>query len=134
MPKRLNKTDLRMKKFAHLHAASNFENATQAAIGAGYSKKSAHSIASRLLNNVKVQRFLVEVAEKAIKPLEIKQDDILRRLKAVAFANIADVMELWNWMASNTSRSSAWTNSPVRYPAPLSRLRFGGSGLFTRVG
>ena len=62
MPKRLNKTDLRMKKFAHLHAASNFENATQAAIGAGYSKKSAHSIASRLLNNVKVQRFLVEVA------------------------------------------------------------------------
>ena len=93
MTQKLTKTELRMRKFAQLHAATNFKSATQAAIDAGYAKKSAPSTGSMLIRNPKVMGYLAELAEKALVPLEIKQDDILRRLKSIAFANVADAIE-----------------------------------------
>lgn len=55
----------RQKKFAELYAATG--NATQSAIGAGYSRKTAESIGARLLRNVKVADCLASLTAEAEK-------------------------------------------------------------------
>ena len=65
-------------------------NATQAAIRAGYSKKTAVQTASRLLTNVKVQEYLQEKQKKREQRTEITQDMVLRELALIAFSNAAD--------------------------------------------
>lgn len=53
----------RQKKFAELYAASG--NATQAAIGAGYSVKTAPTNSDKLLKNTKVRAYLEELTKSA---------------------------------------------------------------------
>lgn len=55
-------------------------NATQAAIRAGYSEKTAYSQGQRLLKNVEIQTALKEHMEKKESDLIMKQDEILQRL------------------------------------------------------
>ena len=57
-------------------------NATQAAIRAGYSKKTAHSSGPRLLENVDVKAKIEELQAKTTKKLEITREDIVSRLNA----------------------------------------------------
>ena len=52
-------------------------NGTQAAIRAGYSKKTANEQASRLLTKVNVQTYLKKLIEKRNERTKITQDDVV---------------------------------------------------------
>lgn len=58
-------------------------NATQAAIRAGYSAKTAEAQASRLLRNVKVQEAVAAGQEARSARVELTQDWVLDRLREV---------------------------------------------------
>lgn len=65
-------------------------NATQAAIRAGYSKKTAGEQASRLLANVKISAEVEKGRAKIEEKLECTADDIARELAKLGFSNMAD--------------------------------------------
>ena len=69
-------------------------NATQAAIRAGYSKKTAYSMGQRLLKNVEVQAEI----ERRRKALEVRsgvtQERVLQELAAVAFSDAGDFAQV----------------------------------------
>lgn len=58
-------------------------NATQAAIRAGYSKKTAYSQGQRLLKHVEGQRFLQELMAERESKLIAEQDEVLKYLTSV---------------------------------------------------
>ena len=58
-------------------------NATQAAIRAGYSKKTAYSQGQRLLKNVEGRRLLQEMMQQREKELVADQDEVLKYLTEV---------------------------------------------------
>lgn len=71
-------------------------NATQAAIRAGYSQKTAYSIGQRLLKNVEI----VEAIQAKVDALSLGKDEMLIGLTDHARANIADffkVVEEWTF-------------------------------------
>lgn len=69
-------------------------NATQAAIRAGYSPRTAEQAASRLLRFVKVQDEIArEMAERS-KRTGINQDRVLMEIAKMAFVNMDDVIDL----------------------------------------
>lgn len=59
-------------------------NATQAAIRAGYSARTAASQASRLLNNVKITARVKELKDKRADGLELDAYWVLKRLKDIS--------------------------------------------------
>lgn len=69
-------------------------NATQAAIRAGYSEKTAEQTASRLLTNVKVQEYIEKRKKDRIERTEITQDDVLKELAIIAFSTATDYAEV----------------------------------------
>ncbi|MBC8525902.1 MAG: terminase small subunit [Candidatus Cloacimonetes bacterium] len=60
-------------------------NATQSAIRAGYSKKTAYSQGQRLLKKVEIKNSIRELENKHTEEVEITVEDILRELKKIAF-------------------------------------------------
>lgn len=74
----------RYKAFVE-HYISNGQNATEAAIAAGYSAKTACSQGSRLLTNVEVEKLLEGRIEKSLSNLSLTTDRILQELARVAF-------------------------------------------------
>lgn len=58
-------------------------NATQAAIRAGYSKKTAYSQGQRLLKNVEGQKYMKELMAEKEAALIADQDEVLKYLTAV---------------------------------------------------
>ncbi len=58
-------------------------NATQAAIRAGYSKKTAYSQGQRLLKNVEGQKYLAELMAEKESKLIASQDEVLKYLTSV---------------------------------------------------
>lgn len=58
-------------------------NATQAAIRAGYSKKTAYSQGQRLLKNVEGQKYLAELMAEKESELIASQDEVLKYLTSV---------------------------------------------------
>lgn len=58
-------------------------NATQAAIRAGYSKKTAAQTAARLLTNVKIQEYIENRMAEKEKELIADQDEVLKYLTSV---------------------------------------------------
>lgn len=69
-------------------------NATQAAIRAGYSKKTAYSIGIENLKKPVIQAEIKKQQNKLQNKLEITQERILQELAAVAFANGTDFMKV----------------------------------------
>ncbi|NTF54409.1 terminase small subunit [Agrobacterium rhizogenes] len=67
-------------------------NATQAAIRAGYSAKTATVQASRLLTNVNVQAELSKKQSKIAERFEITKERIIDELAKIGFANMLDYM------------------------------------------
>ncbi len=67
-------------------------NATQAAIRAGYSEKTATEQGSRLLTNVKVQEAIAKGREKTAAKLEITKERIVEELAKIGFSNMLDYM------------------------------------------
>lgn len=68
-------------------------NATQAAIRAGYSKKTAHSISSRLLSKVKVQERISELRIEVQKKTDLSLERVLKELAAIAFVDPSEIFE-----------------------------------------
>ena len=65
-------------------------NATQAAIRAGYSPKTAEQTASRLLRNVKVQEYIAKRQKELSRSTEITQERVIKELALITFSNNAD--------------------------------------------
>lgn len=68
-------------------------NATQAAIRAGYSAKTADVQGSRMLGNVKVQQAISEVMAERSKRTGINQDRVVLELAKIALVKITDVVD-----------------------------------------
>lgn len=69
-------------------------NATQAAIRAGYSPKTAQEQASRLLSNVKVQTAISKAQAERSRRTGINQDRVIREIAKLAFLNPVDVIDM----------------------------------------
>jgi len=68
-------------------------NATQAAIRAGYSPKTAKSFASQLLTRPHITRAIAEAQAARSKRTHITQDRVLEELAHLALGRITDVVE-----------------------------------------
>ena len=93
-------------------------NATQAAIRAGYSPKTAREQAPRLLANVSIQNRIAQLQAEQSRRTGVSADRVVRELAKIAFANASDLIDrrllLSNWMPpgmiwpqSSPSRSRA---------------------------
>lgn len=69
-------------------------NATQAAIRAGYSAKTAHEQGAQLLAKLSIRLEIDKAIAERSRRTGITQDRILRELAKVAFVNAADVISL----------------------------------------
>lgn len=67
-------------------------NATQAAIRAGYSAKTAEQQASRLLRNVQVRAAVEQGQQKTAAKLEVTKERIVEELAKIGFSNMLDYM------------------------------------------
>lgn len=67
-------------------------NATQAAIRAGYSERTAHVQASRLLTLAKVQDFISSLMVKRNDVVGVSADYVLRRLVEIDEMDVADIL------------------------------------------
>lgn len=69
-------------------------NATQAAIAAGYSKKTARSKASQLLLEDEVQKYLAELKQEIKKEYDINVAELVNDFKLMKDANITDIFDI----------------------------------------
>lgn len=69
-------------------------NGTQAAIRAGYSERSARSIAGRLLTKDNIQREISRRQKDLQRRTEVTQERVVKELARIAFANIADYVHV----------------------------------------
>lgn len=67
-------------------------NATQAAIRAGYSEKTANRQGSRLLSNADISAAIQKRASRITEKLEITQEKVASELARLGFSNMADYM------------------------------------------
>jgi len=68
---------------------------TQAAIRAGYSQKTAHSIASRMLRIVEVQKFIQSLQADLEKTAGITALRVLKEHEKIAFSDTGMIREGW---------------------------------------
>ena len=87
----MSKLTPKQQTFAQEYLASL--NATQAAIRAGYSVKTAYSQGQRLLKNVEVQAVIQGIRAKLIQKTDIAIERILEEYRRIAFSDIRSVME-----------------------------------------
>jgi len=85
MPKKFNERQTLFRKEYQIDM-----NATQAAIRAGYSEKTAYSQGQRLLKNVEMQKAIQEDIAKRSERTEITADKVLTELAKIGFANMDD--------------------------------------------
>ena len=81
----------REKRFCKEYVACKF-NGTQAAINAGYSKKTARITASKLLTKANIQEFLSELVAKDEQKLgiNVSKERTLKEIMHLAFSDIRD--------------------------------------------
>lgn len=68
-------------------------NATQAAVRAGYSKRTAQEQGSRLLSNVMVQTAVQKRMDARSKRTEITSDAVLGEIMYITMSNLADAYD-----------------------------------------
>lgn len=104
-------------------------NATQAAIRAGYSKKTAYSIGDENLKKPEVQAALKKAIDNRSERTQITQDMVLRELAGIAFANGADYVRVEN--GSVQVRDTAALSDGKR--AAIALIREGRDGVEVRT-
>ncbi|MEB4800676.1 terminase small subunit [Acinetobacter soli] len=67
-------------------------NATQAAIRAGYSEKTAYSHGQRLLKNVEIEKLIEEAQKDRIERLNVDAEYVLHRLVQIDQMDVLDIM------------------------------------------
>lgn len=85
-------------------------NATQAAIRAGYSEKTANEQAARLLVNVSIQQMIQNRMKDREERTEITQDMVVKELAAIAFSNGSEYSKIV------TKHITDETGKEVEYP------------------
>lgn len=87
----------RQQAFCNAYLKDPDHNVTNAAIAAGYSKRSAYNQGHRLMKNDDVRAFIdkkmAEVTNRAMKRFEITQDRILQELACMAFLDPSDLYD-----------------------------------------
>lgn len=68
-------------------------NATQSAIRAGYSPKTANEQGARLLTNVSIQEAISKAMAERSRRTGINQDRIVQELARIAFVKITDIVD-----------------------------------------
>ncbi len=68
-------------------------NATQSAIRAGYSSRTARSQGHRLLTNADISKEIEKLNLEAEKRLQVTRDQILQELASIGFMNLKDFFE-----------------------------------------
>lgn len=90
-------------------------NATQAAIRAGYSAKTACEQGARLLANVKVQGTIAEHMAERSKRTGVNQDRIVRELAKIAFVNLTDIVDEEGRIRSNATYEDLSCLESIKY-------------------
>jgi phage terminase small subunit len=85
--------NFRQQAFVNAYIA-NGGNATDAAIKAGYSAKTARSIGQRLLTFVDIEQAVNKIREQATKKTEVTLERITAELAKVGFSDISQVLNL----------------------------------------
>lgn len=93
-------------------------NATQAAIRAGYSEKTAYSQGQRLLKDVEIQSAISEAMQKRSERTEITQDRVLQELAKIGFADIRKAVT-WGRSPIDQESENAEPNGLGVYPVEL---------------
>lgn len=86
-------------------------NATQAAIRAGYSERTAYSVGQRLLKNVEIQRAVAAAQAKRARRVEVTQDYVLSNLVEVVERTMqrAPVMDRKGEQVTDEEGRAVWT-------------------------
>ena len=87
-------------------------NGKQAAIRAGYSHRSAEYLASFLIRNNKVAARIAELQEGSQKRNELKADDVINELRALAFWDISEFLKEDN-QVTDISKLPKSKNKPI---------------------
>lgn len=93
-------------------------NATQAAVRAGYSEKTAGAAGSRLLENVNVALAIERAQADRSKRTGITQDMVLNELAKIGFADIRKAVN-WGKSPVDTTSENADPNGLRMYPVEL---------------
>lgn len=86
-------------------------NATQAAIRAGYSERTAYSVGQRLLKNVEIQRAVAAAQAKRARRVEVTQDYVLSNLVEVVERTMqrAPVLDRKGEQVTDEEGRAVWT-------------------------
>lgn len=76
-------------------------NATQAAIRAGYSEKTAYSIGEENLKKPEIAKAIQKAMDKRSKRTEITADMVLREYAKIGFSNISDYLKVESRMGKD---------------------------------
>lgn len=90
-------------------------NATQAAIRAGYSAKTADVQGSRMLGNVKVQQAIAEAMAKRSKRTGVNQDRVVLELAKIAFVKMTDIVDSEGRIRSNATDDDLSCIESIKY-------------------
>ena len=93
-------------------------NATQAAIRAGYSEKTAYSMGQRLLKHVEVDAAVSEAKAKRAKRTELTQDMVLREYAKIGFADLRKAVR-WGRSPIDGESTYADPNGLNVYPVEM---------------
>lgn len=106
-------------------------NATQAAIRAGYSPKTAKEQGARLLSKANIQAEIQKRQRKTEAKLEISQERIIQELASIAFANGADFAEVVevSGLELQTVKFKATEKLPAEKRAAIASIKSGSSGM-----
>lgn len=90
-------------------------NATQAAIRAGYSPKTATAIASENLSKPSISAAIACAMAERSKRTGITQDRVLNELAKVAFLNITDVVDEYGRIKANATKEDKACIESIKY-------------------
>lgn len=89
----MSKLTAKQEKFCYEYVIDL--NATQAALRAGYSEKTAYSSGSRLLKDVEIQKFIQTLQADLEKTAGITALKVLKEHKKIAFSDTSMIREGW---------------------------------------
>ena len=87
-PRAVSRLSIKARRFAHEYAVDY--NGTQAAIRAGYSARSAATIATDLLRDPRVSEIVRREARAALAAIDVDRDWVMKRAKQIALEDSSD--------------------------------------------
>lgn len=90
---RVDKLTEQQKLFAQYYIKDHQFNGTQAAIAAGYSKKTAATQGARLLTRVHIQEYIQSLLRPARKKFDISIERVLQELTFIGFGNVQELFD-----------------------------------------